>query len=203
MVCGGAVSALLTLPASVAALGFHRVLGPLDAPGVGAFTVRDGQRPGGQRGDAAVPGPGPGPRRHRRPVGPGSGRAVTGHGRRMGPHPEDHRDAVDLVGARGAVRAPGDHRRVRGGRAPTARTDRALPLLVRLIAARNIAMGAHAGHPAAAGAPHHRGDAPADAAGRRSGAGGAPRRGRRTASAGLALAVLGTTAAGTLRWHRR
>ena len=39
VVCGGAVSALLTVPASVAALGWDRVLGPLDAPGVGAFTV--------------------------------------------------------------------------------------------------------------------------------------------------------------------
>ncbi len=39
VVCGGAVSALLTLPASVAALGLDRVLGPLDAPAVGAFTV--------------------------------------------------------------------------------------------------------------------------------------------------------------------
>jgi hypothetical protein len=39
VVCGGAVSALLTLPASVAALGFSRVLGPLDAPEVGAFVV--------------------------------------------------------------------------------------------------------------------------------------------------------------------
>ncbi|WP_299951253.1 hypothetical protein [uncultured Modestobacter sp.] len=36
---GGAVSALLTIPASVAALGAGRVLGPLDSPGVGAFTV--------------------------------------------------------------------------------------------------------------------------------------------------------------------
>ena len=36
---GGAVSALLTIPASVAALGVERVIGPLDAPGVGAFTV--------------------------------------------------------------------------------------------------------------------------------------------------------------------
>jgi hypothetical protein len=33
------VSALLTLPASVAALGLDRVVGPLDAPGVGAFAV--------------------------------------------------------------------------------------------------------------------------------------------------------------------
>ena len=39
VVAGGAVSALLTIPASVAALGFDRVLGPLDAPGVGAFAV--------------------------------------------------------------------------------------------------------------------------------------------------------------------
>jgi len=39
VVCGGAVSALLTIPASVAALGPHRVLGPLDSPGAGAFTV--------------------------------------------------------------------------------------------------------------------------------------------------------------------
>ena len=39
VVLGGAVSALLTVPASVAALGLSRVLGPLDSPGVGAFTV--------------------------------------------------------------------------------------------------------------------------------------------------------------------
>jgi hypothetical protein len=39
VVAGCAVSALLTIPASVAALGFDRVLGPLDAPGVGAFAV--------------------------------------------------------------------------------------------------------------------------------------------------------------------
>ncbi|MCZ2805473.1 hypothetical protein O2W18_10195 [Modestobacter sp. VKM Ac-2983] len=39
VVTGGAVSALLTLPASVAALGFDRVLGPLDSPDVGAFAV--------------------------------------------------------------------------------------------------------------------------------------------------------------------
>jgi hypothetical protein len=36
---GGAVSALLTVPASVAALGVDGVLGPLDAPSAGAFTV--------------------------------------------------------------------------------------------------------------------------------------------------------------------
>jgi hypothetical protein len=39
VVLGGAVSALLTLPASVAALGLERVIGPLDAPSAGAFTV--------------------------------------------------------------------------------------------------------------------------------------------------------------------
>ena len=39
VVLGGAVSAVLTIPASVAALGFGRVLGPLDSPGVGAFAV--------------------------------------------------------------------------------------------------------------------------------------------------------------------
>ncbi len=38
-VLGGTVSALLTVPASVAALGVERVLGPLDAPSAGAFTV--------------------------------------------------------------------------------------------------------------------------------------------------------------------
>ncbi|KQS57811.1 hypothetical protein ASG36_14555 [Geodermatophilus sp. Leaf369] len=39
LVTGGAVSALLTLPASVAALGLDRLLGPLDSPAVGAFAV--------------------------------------------------------------------------------------------------------------------------------------------------------------------
>ena len=39
VVLGGAVSALLTLPASIAALGLSRVVGPLDDPGVGAFAV--------------------------------------------------------------------------------------------------------------------------------------------------------------------
>ncbi len=39
VVVGGGTSALVTLPASVAALSWARVLGPLDAPGVGAFTV--------------------------------------------------------------------------------------------------------------------------------------------------------------------
>ena len=39
VVLGGAVSALLTVPASVAALGLSRVIGPLDAPGPGAFAV--------------------------------------------------------------------------------------------------------------------------------------------------------------------
>ncbi|MGY1727235.1 hypothetical protein ACI79J_09715 [Geodermatophilus sp. SYSU D01062] len=36
---GGAVSALLTVPASVAALGVDGVVGPLDAPSAAAFTV--------------------------------------------------------------------------------------------------------------------------------------------------------------------
>jgi hypothetical protein len=39
VVAGGAVSALVTFPASVAALGWDRMYGPLDAPGVGAFTL--------------------------------------------------------------------------------------------------------------------------------------------------------------------
>jgi hypothetical protein len=39
VVLGGAVSAVLTLPASVAALGFGHVLGPLGAPSAGAFAV--------------------------------------------------------------------------------------------------------------------------------------------------------------------
>ena len=39
VVVGGGVSALLTLPPSIAALGPDRVLGPLDEPGVGAFAV--------------------------------------------------------------------------------------------------------------------------------------------------------------------
>jgi hypothetical protein len=42
VVLGGAVSALLTLPASVAALGLDGVLGPLGSPGAGAFTVAAG-----------------------------------------------------------------------------------------------------------------------------------------------------------------
>jgi hypothetical protein len=39
VVVGGAVSALITLPASVLALGADRVLGPLDSPGVVPFAV--------------------------------------------------------------------------------------------------------------------------------------------------------------------
>lgn len=39
VVLGGGVSALLTVPASVAALGLDRVLGPLDEPTAGAFAV--------------------------------------------------------------------------------------------------------------------------------------------------------------------
>ena len=39
VVLGGAVSALITIPASVAALGADRVIGPLDSPGVLPFAV--------------------------------------------------------------------------------------------------------------------------------------------------------------------
>jgi len=39
VVLGGAVSALLTVPASVAAIGLPRVLGPLDGPAPGKFAV--------------------------------------------------------------------------------------------------------------------------------------------------------------------
>lgn len=39
VVLGGAVSALLTGPASVAAIGLHRVIGPLDQPPVGGFAL--------------------------------------------------------------------------------------------------------------------------------------------------------------------
>jgi hypothetical protein len=42
VVLGGAVSALLTVPASVAALGPGGVLGPLGSPGAGAFAVATG-----------------------------------------------------------------------------------------------------------------------------------------------------------------
>ena len=42
VVLGGAVSALLTVPASVAALGLDGVLGPLGSPGAGAFAVATG-----------------------------------------------------------------------------------------------------------------------------------------------------------------
>lgn len=39
VVVGGGVSALVTLPASIAALGWHSVLGPLGAPAVGDFAL--------------------------------------------------------------------------------------------------------------------------------------------------------------------
>ena len=39
VVLGGAVSALLTVPASVAAIGLPRVLGPLDGPTTGGFAL--------------------------------------------------------------------------------------------------------------------------------------------------------------------
>ncbi|MFQ1002734.1 DUF4267 domain-containing protein [Modestobacter sp. SSW1-42] len=84
------------------------------------------------------------------------------------------------------------------------RTDVALPLLVRLIAARNIAMGAAL---LVTPAPQARRttevtllltalDAAAVLVAR--GGGDVARR-----SAGLSLTVLSTSAAGALRWHRR
>jgi hypothetical protein len=85
-----------------------------------------------------------------------------------------------------------------------ARTDAALPLLVRLIAARNIAMGAAL---LVTPAPQARRttevtllltglDAAAVLVGHRGG--DVARR-----SAALSLAVLATSAAGAVRWHRR
>jgi len=84
------------------------------------------------------------------------------------------------------------------------RTDGALPLLVRLVAARNIAMGAAL---LVTPAPQARRtteitllltvlDAAAVLVGRR----GGDVAGR---SAGLSLAVLSLAAAGAARWHRR
>ena len=85
-----------------------------------------------------------------------------------------------------------------------ARSDAALPLLVRLVAARNIAMGAAL---LVTPAPQARRttevtllltglDAAAVLVGRRGG--DVARR-----SAALSLAVLATSAAGAVRWHRR
>ena len=104
----------------------------------------------------------------------------------------------------GALFAPRAITSVLGVDGTAARTDRALPLLVRLIAARNIAMGAAL---LVTPPPQARRttevtllltllDAAAVLVARRGGD-VAPR------SAGLSLAVLATTAVGTLRWHRR
>ncbi|WP_299951250.1 DUF4267 domain-containing protein [uncultured Modestobacter sp.] len=104
----------------------------------------------------------------------------------------------------GALFAPRAITRVLGVREEATRTDVALPLLVRLIAARNIAMGAAL---LVTPAPQARRttevtllltalDAAAVLVGRR----GGDVAGR---SAGLSLTVLSLAAAGTVRWHRR
>jgi hypothetical protein len=91
-----------------------------------------------------------------------------------------------------------------GVREAAARSDAALPLLVRLVAARNIAMGAAL---LVTPAPQARRttevtllltalDAVAVLVGRRGG--DVARR-----SVALSLAVLATSAAGAVRWHRR
>lgn len=104
----------------------------------------------------------------------------------------------------GALFAPRRLARVLGVRSTATDTDVALPLLVRLMAARNIALGA-----ALLAVPASQArrasqvtllltglDAAAVLVGRRGGD-VAPR------SAGLSLVVLGTAAAGAVRWHRR
>ena len=104
----------------------------------------------------------------------------------------------------GALFAPRRLARVLGVRSAATDTDVALPLLVRLMAARNIALGA-----ALLAVPASQARrasqvtllltglyAAAVLVGRRGGD-VAPR------SAGLSLAVLGTAAAGAVRWHRR
>ena len=94
--------------------------------------------------------------------------------------------------------------RLLGVDAEATRTDTALPLLVRLIAARNIAMGAAL---LVTPAPQARRttevtllltvlDAAAVLVGRRGG--DVARR-----SAGLSLVVVALSAAGAVRWHRR
>ena len=94
--------------------------------------------------------------------------------------------------------------RLLGVREAAARSDAALPLLVRLVAARNIAMGAAL---LVTPAPQARRttevtllltalDAVAVLVGRRGG--DVARR-----SVALSLAVLATSAAGAVRWHRR
>ena len=104
----------------------------------------------------------------------------------------------------GALFAPRALTRVLGVDETATRTDTALPLLVRLVAARNIAMGAAL---LVTPAPEARRttevtllltvlDATAVLVGRRGG--DVARR-----SAGLSLVVLALSAAGTVRWHRR
>lgn len=104
----------------------------------------------------------------------------------------------------GALFAPRALTRVLGVDDVATRTDTVLPLLVRLIAARNIAMGAAL---LVTPAPQARRttevtllltvlDAAAVLVGRRGGD-VAPR------SAGLSLVVLALSAAGAVRWHRR
>jgi len=104
----------------------------------------------------------------------------------------------------GALFAPRAITGVLGVDHTAARTDTALPLLVRLIAARNIAMGAAL---LATPVPEARRttevamlltvlDAAAVLVARRGG--DVAQR-----SAGLSLAVLATSAAGAVRWHRR
>ena len=103
-----------------------------------------------------------------------------------------------------ALFAPRALTRVLGVDDEATRTDTALPLLVRLVAARNIAMGAAL---LVTPAPQARRttevtllltvlDAAAVLVGRRGG--DVARR-----SAGLSLLVLALSAAGTVRWHRR
>ena len=104
----------------------------------------------------------------------------------------------------GALFAPRAITRVLGVREDATRDDVALPLLVRLVAARNIAMGAAL---LATPAPQARRttevtllltglDAAAVLVGRR----GGDVAGR---SAGLSLTVLSLAAAGAAHWHRR
>ena len=104
----------------------------------------------------------------------------------------------------GALFAPRAITRVLGVRPDATRDDVALPLLVRLVAARNIAMGAAL---LATPVPEARRttevtlllttlDAAAVLVGRR----GGDVAGR---SAGLSLTVLSLAAAGAARWHRR
>ncbi|MGY1844598.1 DUF4267 domain-containing protein [Modestobacter sp. SYSU DS0875] len=104
----------------------------------------------------------------------------------------------------GALFAPRAIAGVLGVREQAARSDVALPLLVRLIAARNIAMGAAL---LVTPAPQARRTTEVtllltalDAA-----AVLVARRGRDVAnrSAGLSLLVLSLAAAGAVRWHRR